>query len=186
MKTLLSLSLFMFPSLSLPLPFSLSLSLYLSLPPSACLSLCLSLPPSACLSLYLSLPPSACLSLYLSLLRLYECNSKSTTLIDSYRFISILFFEATGKSETIREMSAIVGKFFFPLTCSSTMSYKSLIDIFKGLTGSGSYCCFNDFHYLLPDVMSVCAVHFKIISDALRVYDSQLLPLPLINIGKLV
>ena len=164
MKTLLSLSLFMFPSLSLPLPFSLSLSLYLSLPPSACLSL----------------------SLYLSLLRLYECNSKSTTLIDSYQFISILFFEATGKSETIREMSAIVGKFFFPLTCSSTMSYKSLIDIFKGLTGSGSYCCFNDFHYLLPDVMSVCAVHFKIISDALRVYDSQLLPLPLINIGELV
>ena len=68
------------------------------------------------------------------------------------------------------------------------MSCKSLIDIFKGLASSGAYCCFNDFHSLLPEVMSMCAVHFKIISDALRMHDSQSLPLPLplINIGKLV
>ena len=66
------------------------------------------------------------------------------------------------------------------------MNCKSLIDIFKGLASSGAYCCFNDFHSLLPEVMSMCAVHFKIIFDALRVHDSQSPPLPLINIGKLV
>ena len=47
--------------------------------------------------------------------------------------------------------------------------------IFKGLAASGSWGCFDEFNRLVPEVLSVCAVQFKAVTDAIRVKKDRFL-----------
>jgi dynein heavy chain len=48
------------------------------------------------------------------------------------------------------------------------MDYKSMAGIFKGLAASGSWGCFDEFNRLVPEVLSVCSVQFKAVTDAIK------------------
>ncbi len=48
------------------------------------------------------------------------------------------------------------------------MNYESMGNVFKGLAASGCWGCLDEFNRLLPEVLSVCSVKFKSITDAIK------------------
>ena len=74
----------------------------------------------------------------------------------------------TGKTETTKDLANAVAKACYVFNCSSEMNYESMGNIYKGLASSGCWGCFDEFNRLLPEVLSVCSVQFKSVTDAIK------------------
>jgi dynein heavy chain len=74
----------------------------------------------------------------------------------------------TGKTETTKDLASAVAKACYVFNCSPEMNYESMGNIFKGLAASGCWGCFDEFNRLVPEVLSVCTVQFKAVTDAIK------------------
>lgn len=74
----------------------------------------------------------------------------------------------TGKTETTKDLSSAVGKACYVFNCSGEMNFETMGNIFKGLAMSGCWGCFDEFNRLVPEVLSVCSIQFKAVTDAIK------------------
>jgi len=107
------------------------------------------------------------------------------TCLGNYSSICLKGSAGIGKSETVRELSKMLGRQCYTIQCSKNHDFRGIAMIFRCIAASGSWACLDFVSHLLPDVLAIVSSHMNTLSMALRAEKEEIVldavEVPLVN-----